>query len=204
VSESDNIPDAPPTDALSAVLNATVEDEPSFGSSDTGTPNFRAGRTRSRRIPFGKPAGDRRDDAAKKSRGGTTARVRVIPNKRGQFVEPLSNTYAMIGGMIFPFDAVCGNAIVQSAPKCAETLDELAYRNEAVRRALWALTTTSVMGAVFMAHLPIIMAIVIHHVPAAQRVLGNAGQEMAEAIAKRMAESQVRFNDDEPGTPNVA
>lgn len=90
--------------------------------------------------------------------------------KKGAFVEPLTQVYTGLGITLVPFDEVCGTAVLQSAEQCAKSLDELAYQNEAVRRALTALTQTSAMGAVLIAHLPIILAVAGHHMP---RVVGN-------------------------------
>lgn len=111
--------------------------------------------------------------------------IKQIPNRKGQFVEPLTQLYAGIGTTVILFDPVCGQAILQSAPKCAESIDELAYRNEAVRRAVFALTQTSAIGAVLVAHLPIIMAVVMHHVPAAQQAFGVMGANMMEEFLKQ-------------------
>lgn len=85
--------------------------------------------------------------------------------KRGAFVEPLTQFYTLIGGMLMPFDQQCANVIIMSAEQCAQSMDNLAYENEAVRRALTALTQTSAIGAVAMAHAPIIMAVAMHHGP---------------------------------------
>jgi hypothetical protein len=112
----------------------------------------------------------------------------VIPNKKGQFVEPLMKLYASVGAAVMIADPICGTAIVTSAESCAKTLDDLAYQNEAVRRALYSLTTTSYLGAVLVAHLPIIMAVVMHHVPAAQQAFGQVGASMMEEYVKQVAE----------------
>lgn len=111
--------------------------------------------------------------------------VQSIPNRKGQFVEPLTQIYAGIGTAVIMFDPVCGQAILTSATKCAETIDELAYKNEAVRRAVWALTQTSLWGAVIVAHMPIVMAVVMHHVPAAQQAFGALGANMMEEFLKQ-------------------
>lgn len=111
--------------------------------------------------------------------------VQQIPNRKGQFVQPLTEFYAGIGTAVIMFDPVCGQAILTSATKCAETIDELAYRNEAVRRAVWGLTQTSAWGAVLIAHMPIIMAVVMHHVPAAQQAFGALGANMMEEFLKQ-------------------
>lgn len=145
-----------------------------------GKPNFR--RSREHRSPFArKPAGDKADTPPR-----SRASVVKIPNRRGQFVEPLQKLYGTIGIALMPVDPICANAILQSAEKCAVALDELAYKNEAVRRVIYSITQTSAVGAVIIAHFPIILAVVMHHVPAAQRVMGNMGAQFAESVARSM------------------
>ncbi len=91
----------------------------------------------------------------------------IPPKPRpGALVKPFTDLYVSVGTMMLPFDQVCGMAIVQSAPKCAEALEQLARENPAVRRALMAMVETSVWGAVIAAHAPILLAIAMHHVPA--------------------------------------
>jgi hypothetical protein len=83
--------------------------------------------------------------------------------KKGQFIEPLTQLYALIGLGVSSVDQVCGPAILASASDCAKALDDLAYTNEAVRRALLSLTTVSGYGQVILAHVPIILAVASHH-----------------------------------------
>lgn len=100
------------------------------------------------------------------SRRTATKKRKPAPRaKRGAFIEPLTQLYTLIGGMLMPFDPQCANVVIMSAEHCAESMDNLAYENEAVRRALTALTQTSAIGAVVMAHAPIIMAVAMHHGP---------------------------------------
>lgn len=94
------------------------------------------------------------------------------PKRKGQFVEPLIQLYGFAGLALLPVDPICGAAIIKAAPACAEALDELAYRNEAVRRVLHTLVSGSAVGAVIAAHIPILIAIARHHVPGVEQ---NAG-----------------------------
>lgn len=75
----------------------------------------------------------------------------------------LTELYASVGMVLMPFDQPCGTAVVNSAEPCAEALVKLAAENDAVRRALSAITQTSAWGGVIAAHLPIIMAVTSHH-----------------------------------------
>ena len=140
---------------------------------------------------LGTPAGDKANDAPPRTR----ARKTTPRAKKGQFIQPLTELYTAMGTMLLPFDPVCANAVLSSAESCAESLDNLAYQNESVRRALISLTQTSAVGVVIFAHLPILMAVLMHHVPAAQRMMGNMGQAMANDIAEGMKESEPVANE---------
>lgn len=80
----------------------------------------------------------------------------------------LVELYSSIGLMAMPFDQPCATAVVNSADTCADAMVKLAAENDAVRRALTALTQTSAWGGVLAAHLPIIMAVTSHHFGAAK------------------------------------
>jgi hypothetical protein len=110
----------------------------------------------------------------------------LIPNRKGQFVEPLTQIYGMFGAALVMFDPVCGAAVIQSAPKCAETRDQWAHQNETVRKVIWTVTQTSTAGAVFVAHMPILIAVSMHHIPAAQQAFGQMGADMMEEFLKHV------------------
>lgn len=93
--------------------------------------------------------------------------------KRGAFVTELTELYTYAGMGLMMVDEPCGTAVVSSAEQCAKSLDELAYTNPAVRRALTSLTQTSAIGAVVMAHFPILMAVASHHGGALMRTASN-------------------------------
>jgi hypothetical protein len=83
--------------------------------------------------------------------------------RSGMFVRPLEDIYTGIGMMTMPFDAPCGQVVIQQAHDCAVSLDELAKENETVRRILMGIVTTSVTGKVILAHAPILAVMVMHH-----------------------------------------
>lgn len=89
----------------------------------------------------------------------------VPPMPRRGLKKPLADIYTTLGTLWFPFDPVCGNAVIESADQCAEALETLARENEAVRRVLIMLCETSAWGMVITAHLPILMAVTAHHMP---------------------------------------
>lgn len=117
---------------------------------------------------------------------------RDIPYPRGGFRGPLTNVYTGIGMTVMPFDPGCGRIIIENAEKCAESLDELARTNPAVRRVLMSLITTSAWGAVIMAHAPIMMAIAMHHVPALrerqEKMVGEFAEMMANGFGDKTEE----------------
>lgn len=143
-----------------------------------------------------KAAGDTPGDEKPKRERKTAAKPR-IPNRKGQFVQPVLTLYMGAGAMLMPFDPICGNGVVQAAPKCAEYWDELAYQNEAVRRFLYGITQTSLTTKLVMAHLPILMAVVMHHTPFAQNMMGGLGERFAETVAQQMAAQHGETEDGE-------
>lgn len=155
------------TDAPDDVLPPLTDD-------DFGVPNPKNSKDEPKPIFKRKPVGDRATTAKKKKPAPRA--------KKGMFVEPLTQLYVGLGLTIMPVDPVCANAIVKSAEQCAISLDDLAYQNEAVRRALMSLTQTSAVGGVIIAHMPILMAVMIHHVPAAQNMLGGMGAKFADDV----------------------
>jgi hypothetical protein len=96
---------------------------------------------------------------------------------------PLEDFYTGIGMFMMPFDPACGKVVIEAAPKCAESLDELAKTNPAVRRLLIQLVSTSAMGMVVVAHAPIVMAIAMHHVPMLRKKQEQMVGEFAEMMA---------------------
>lgn len=91
------------------------------------------------------------------------ARKPLPPKRAGALVKPLTELYTSLGALVLAADPVCGSAIVANAPECAKRLDALAQENDAVRRALHALTASSAWGGVMIAHLPIMLALMLHH-----------------------------------------
>jgi hypothetical protein len=125
-----------------------------------------------------------RNGARTKERPSRARVTRAVPRtKPGSLVQPLAQIYTTVGALLSPFDPVCGSAIIASADKCAQTLDTLAQQNDAVRRALLALTQTSAIGAVAIAHAPIALAVATHHVPAVATLQADIGTRVAEAFA---------------------
>lgn len=128
------------------------------------------------------PAGDKASAPAPRA----ASKKRAPAAKHGAFTEPLTEMYAAVGMILFQFDPTCARAILEAGPKAAQSLDDLAYQNPAVRRALTSLTTTSAIGMVIAAHAPILMAIYMHHSPGAQAMASVMGKEFADNVEKEM------------------
>jgi hypothetical protein len=90
-------------------------------------------------------------------------RSTVPASKPGQFTDDIAAIYAAAAMAISIRDPICGQAVARSAVACGEQWDKLAQSNDAIRKALMALTKTSAIGAVIAAHVPIIMAVSSHH-----------------------------------------
>lgn len=136
-----------------------AEDAPEFTVPDAN----KSRRSRREYLGFGKPD----EDKPKTTRTARPKRKPAPRAKKGAFVEPLTELYTTLGMMLMAFDQQCATVVIKSAEQCATSMDELAYQNESVRRALTAITQTSAWGAVIFAHMPIIMAVAMHHGPGA-------------------------------------
>lgn len=104
-------------------------------------------------------------------RSETRSKARKAPRKAvpktraGALVEPLTGIYTSVGLMLAMVDPVCSTAILENAEACAKSVDALAQQNDAVRRAVLALTQTSAWGGVMIAHMPILLMLTVHHGP---------------------------------------
>lgn len=123
------------------------------------------------------------------------------PVVKGEFIEPLTDVYNTIGIALMPFKPQVAIALVSPAREateeekakgidpptvaenCARAWDEVAQKNESVRRALKAMTTVGVWGGLFMAHAPILMA-VMADTPLGEKLNPAAG---AEAFLRQQA-----------------
>ena len=175
----------------SPVVIPQVEGESELPVSETPASESAAERVR-RRIREGAGAVGKRSRSSGPS-ATSTPRQHVPPKPRsGSLVKPLTRLYTSVGVTLMPFDPVCATAILNNAEECAKALEALAQENEAVRRAILALTATSAWGGLLIAHLPIILMVVVHHAPE------NVAQS-AEPLA-RMLNSDA-FRNAEPQEP---
>lgn len=159
----------------------SLKPEDSAPLADDVVPNHTASKDKPK---WRKPAGDKADAPAPRAARATKKRAPTA--KHGAFTEPLTEMYAAVGMILFQFDPTCARAILEAGPKAAQSLDDLAYQNPAVRRALASLTTTSAIGMVIAAHAPILMAVYMHHSPGAQALASVMGKEFADDVEKEM------------------
>lgn len=103
------------------------------------------------------------EEAPRRGRPRGRQKKRASTPKKGAFVDPLVQLYGVAALTIMPVDQHCAGVILENAEKCATAVDELAYQNESVRRVLDKLMTGSAIGAVMLAHMPIIIAVASHH-----------------------------------------
>lgn len=158
------------------VPNPFADATPQF--SETPTESDAAPRTTNERVERVREFVKGDSQREKREQRAREKAAKTPRKQKGMFVKPLTEIYSTIGSTVFMLEgqraikngaqvpeSPCGTAILESAERCAQALDELAYQNEAVRRALMAVTQTSAIGAVVVAHAPIIMAVVMHHAP---------------------------------------
>lgn len=147
-------------------------------------------------IPNFSPAGETTDsksadtDKSSPSKRGrkpkTVSAPKPVPTRqKGKYVAPLTELYGFVGMGLLVVDPVCGKAVLESAEGCAKSVDELAYKNAAVRRVVESLTQTSAIGAVVMAHMPILLAVASHH-----------GGRMFSAMMPTTIEAETSADDD--------
>lgn len=120
---------------------------------------------------------------------------KVVPNRPGQFIEPLETFYNTMAMVLMPFKPEVSMVIMSPAGpstedgvepptvarNCAVAWDEAAQRSEVVRNFLDSFTTISVAGKLLAAHAPIALALMPPRFSPAQAM---------EDMLKRRAQEQ--------------
>lgn len=135
---------------------------------EPGVPDFRASQdegpapeptppTKKRRLlpgagpsmsgPTGQPRRPQREPKEKKP---------LPPIPRNGFVPDIERLYIAISLGVMPFDVELATKLTEIAHPAAEAWDELARKNEVVRRALVAILETGAWGKVLTAHAPLV------------------------------------------------
>lgn len=104
---------------------------------------------------------DRTEDESPDSKARGKVQKGVPRWQKGVIANGMTKLYSRTGKIIKAMDRDIGIALIESAEDCGEAWDELARTNPRVRAFLLKLITGGAWGAVIMAHLPILMAIVM-------------------------------------------
>lgn len=96
--------------------------------------------------------------------------------------------YEMAGGIWSQVDPVCGGAWQSCRPAATEAWYAAAKKNKTVRRILESTENVGVVGQLFVAHMPVMLAVQSHHI--APRI----------AEARRLAEEAANEPEREPTT----
>jgi hypothetical protein len=99
--------------------------------------------------------------------------------------EKIANLYVYGAMALMPLRPEAGQVMAASADACADAWYELAQENDTVRRALLAFIEGGVWGKVFMAHMPILAALVPQHVLPANLRNSNIGQMMLDMLSTK-------------------
>jgi hypothetical protein len=134
-------------------------------------------------------SGSRGSGTAGKS--GRAREKRVPRTPKGGLKKALEELYTQIGMGVMMMDPHCGMVIIENAPKCAEALNNMADQNQALKRILLRIVETSLIGELMMAHAPIVMAVMMHHVP--------KFQENGARFASMMMQQQTPSTPENPG-----
>lgn len=171
-----------------------------------GVPDFRATSgergepTAARRGPtkprlFGRTGGASSNFAANEK-----PRKEAPPKLSPGMKQNISDLYQFVGATIKPFDDFLGETIIEQADKCADSVYKLAQQNDAVRRMVIAFSTTSLTGALIMAHLPILLAVARHSKN--EKVRMTAGGTMMALKFADAATTENLFQRDQDGEAN--
>lgn len=105
--------------------------------------------------------------------------VDALPD--GALAKALADTYGQIGLFVGMMDPVCGTAIIENAMAMGSSLEALSKESPATKEFLQKLITTSAVGKVIAAHLPVGIAILAHHVPAIRNRFNPGNPEHADS-----------------------
>jgi len=126
---------------------------------------------------------------------------KVIPNRPGQFIEPLTDVYNGLALMVMPFEPELAMTLMSPhrtpteedpnpltvAENCAKAWDEAAQRSESIRRMLDGFLTVSVFGTLVAAHAPLLMVLLKNHTSFGERI--DPARAM-ESMLKRQAQGE--------------
>lgn len=125
----------------------------------------------------------------RKSAGNEKVKERKVypPMPRGGIAAPMAALYKKTGEFIRPFDPGCGTALIMGASDCGKAWEEVCKRNPAVRKWILMLLSSGANMELLVAHLPILAAVAIHHVPAVRDLVTKLTGDMEKMFAQSMA-----------------
>lgn len=85
-----------------------------------------------------------------------------VPKLGPHMRQKITDFYILVGGLVMPMDKLAGETIIEQAPLCGKAVYDYAQENAAFRRVIQGFLTTSMMGALIFAHLPIILVLLRH------------------------------------------
>lgn len=110
----------------------------------------------------------------------------IPPMPKGGIAGPVAALYKRAGTFIQPFDAGCGTALIMGADDCGKAWEEVCKRNPQFRRYVLAMIATGANMELLVAHLPIIAAVAIHHVPAVRQMVTQTTENMTRMFEEQM------------------
>lgn len=124
-----------------------------------------------------------------RKKGGTRKEMKPVPPMpRGGIAGPVAALYKRAGSFIQPFDPGCGTALIMGADDCGRAWEEVCKRNPQLRRYVLAMLATGANMDLLIAHIPIIAAVAIHHVPAVRQMVAETTESMTRMFNEQMAE----------------
>lgn len=172
------------------IVSVPVPDHLASGEDETPPPPPPAEPRRKRLLGAPKPG--TRDNGFRRDRKIATEPKPLPPIPRNGFAPGIEKMYATLAMGVMPIDMDFGVAIMNVAPEAAKAWDELARRNDTVRRLLVAMMETSAWGAVFAAHMPLFMLVMARAMKGDPRV-----SMLGEMLAN---EAERHANEQKPGT----
>lgn len=110
------------------------------------------------------------------------------PNSPGQFIEPVEEFYNTVALFMMPFKPRVAMAFMSQAHDCAVAWDDAAQKNENLRRLLFGLSVAGTWSKVFMAHAPILAAIVMEK--SEDTPIGDMMEQYLKTMADKESKSE--------------
>lgn len=114
---------------------------------------------------------------------GKPASTLPASDKPGKIAKWVTTQYRRIGTILKPVDPMCGESVIRAAEAAGLAWERLARENKMVRDVINRLMQTTVTTELLMAHLPIMIAVLTHHVPAFREFVQKSSMAfMAEFV----------------------